>query len=80
LNLPEVEEEDASVEQSDIPELPVLYPEIEEDSDDDAEDEPETDQEPETDDEPGTEGEVGADDDFEDLIVSEWPDPVESGG
>ncbi|MDH3265634.1 MAG: SMC-Scp complex subunit ScpB [Gammaproteobacteria bacterium] len=60
LNLPEVEE-DTSDEQMDIPELPVLYPEIDEGADDDAD--------------AATE-----DDDVEDLVVSEWPDPAESGG
>jgi segregation and condensation protein B len=74
LNLPEVQEQDASNEQSDIPELPVLYPEIEEDSADDDDEAPEADEVPEAD------GDVDADDAIEDLVVSEWPDPVKSGG
>ena len=69
LNLPEVQE-DTSNEQSDIHEIPVLYPEIEEDSDDDVDDEPDA----------GEGADVDADDEVEDLVVSEWPDPVESGG
>jgi segregation and condensation protein B len=51
LNLPEVEE-DTSDLQPDVPDLPVLYPEI-----------------------PDEEG-----DEKEELVVSEWPDPAESGG
>lgn len=60
LNLPEVEE-DTSDERTSIPELPVLYPEIDEGADDDGDDE-------------------SADDDVDNLVVSEWPDPAESGG
>jgi len=60
LNLPEVEE-DGSDEQPVIPDLPVLYPEVAEDADDEVEDQRE---------------DSGADD----LVVSDWPDPVESGG
>jgi len=60
LNLPEVEE-DGSDEQPVIPDLPVLYPEVAEDADDEVEDQ---------------RGDSGADD----LVVSDWPDPVESGG
>ena len=60
LNLPEVEE-DAGEALPDVPDLPVLYPEIEEDSDDDSD--LESAESPEV-----------------DLIVSEWPDPAESGG
>ena len=60
LNLPEVEE-DGSDEQPVIPDLPVLYPEVAEDADDEVEDQRE---------------DSGADD----LVVSDWPDPVEGGG
>jgi len=62
LNLPEVEE-DTSDEPPAIPDLPVLYPEIDEEADDPSEDEHQTD-----------------DAEVDDLVVSEWPDPVESGG
>jgi len=62
LNLPEVEE-DTSDEPPVIPDLPVLYPEIDEEADDPSEDEHQTD-----------------DAEVDDLVVSEWPDPVESGG
>jgi len=62
LNLPEVEE-DTSDEQPAIPDLPVLYPEIDEEAEDETEEQRE-----------------GDDVDADGLIVSEWPDPVESGG
>jgi len=62
LNLPEVEE-DTSDEPPVIPDLPVLYPEIDEEADDPSEDEHQAD-----------------DAEVDDLVVSEWPDPVESGG
>lgn len=62
LNLPEVEE-DTSDEPPAIPDLPVLYPEIDEETDDPGDDEREAD-----------------DTEVDDLVVSEWPDPVESGG
>ena len=62
LNLPEVEE-DTSDEPPAIPDLPVLYPEIDEEADDPSEDEHQAD-----------------DAEVDDLVVSEWPDPVESGG
>lgn len=61
LNLPEVED-DTSDEQPAIPELPVLYPEIDEDVEGDIEDQP-----------------PDIDHEEDDLVVSEWPDPVESG-
>lgn len=68
LNLPEVEE-DTSDEAPVVPELPVLYPEIREDDDEVAGEIAEE------------VGEVtSAQDDEEELVVSEWPDPVESGG
>jgi len=50
LNLPEVEE-DTSEDDGPVHEIPVLYPEVGED-----------------------------DEDEEELVVSEWPDPAESGG
>jgi segregation and condensation protein B len=65
LNLPEVEE-DTSEDQPEIPDLPVLYPEIEEDDEDGVVDD--------------IEDQHGGDSDAEDLVVSEWPDPVERGG
>lgn len=78
LNLPEVEEDTSSDMPPQVTDLPVLYPEIREDTDEEAaaatgdatEDAvPELTPIPE-----GTrEGE-------DDLIVSEWPDPAESGG
>jgi len=72
LNLPEVEEDTSSDEPASVTDLPVLYPEIAEDSD-----------------EAGVEfaaneeslpvfDETGHEED--DLVVSEWPDPAESGG
>jgi len=65
LNLPEVEE-DTSEDQPVIPDLPVLYPEVRHDEEDAAE---------EGDESPAPAGETG-----DELIVSEWPDPAESGG
>jgi segregation and condensation protein B len=61
LNLPEVEE-DMSDAAPQVPDLPVLYPEVDQDNEDDGED---------VDDVSTAEG---------DLVVSEWPDPAESGG
>ena len=79
LNLPEVEE-DTSDEAPVVPELPVLYPEIEEDdSEGDAEKAELTEVADEIAEEaaaPPTAEEA----DEDELIVSEWPDPVESGG
>jgi len=70
LNLPEVEE-DTSDEAPVIPELPVLYPEnVEDDDEGDAEKAELIEVADET-----------ADDaDEDELVVSEWPDPVERGG
>jgi len=68
LNLPEVEG-DTSDEAPVIPELPVLYPEIQEDDDEGADEIAED----------GSEVPSAEDDDNE-LVVSEWPDPAESGG
>jgi len=65
LNLPEVEE-DTSESDDVVHEIPVLYPEVGEDDEDD-ENENEQDLELPSVDE-------------DKLVVSEWPDPVESGG
>lgn len=76
LNLPEVEE-DTSEAPSAPTDLPVLYPEIAEDDDDESFDE----EIPEL--APVAEAAETADDDGsknEELVVSEWPDPAESGG
>ena len=72
LNLPEVEQ-DASEEQPQIPDIPVLYPEIPADDVEEVSDE-------------DVEGAVEAvqaieaslDDEEEELVVSEWPDPAEN--
>jgi len=70
LNLPEVEE-DTSDEETTPNDLPVLYPELEEDDAD-------------TDDDVDGNAELEMLDvvtEFEEeLVVSEWPDPAESGG
>lgn len=63
LNLPEVEE-DATEEPADVTEVPVLYPEV-------AIAEP-----AENDDAAVDTADEFPDADFEELIVSEWPDPV----
>jgi segregation and condensation protein B len=79
LDLPEVEE-DISDEAPVVPELPVLYPEIEEDdSEDDAEKAELTEVADETGEE-AAEPQEAEDADEDELVVSEWPDPVESGG
>jgi len=79
LDLPEVEE-DISDEAPVVPELPVLYPEIEEDdSEGDAEEAERTEVADEIDDE-AAETAPAQDEEGDELIVSEWPDPVESGG
>jgi len=68
LNLPEVEE-DTSTDPPEAHDLPVLYPEVDADADADADAE--------------DEGEEILDEvaiDEEQLVVSEWPDPAESGG
>ena len=79
LNLPEVEE-DTSDEAPVIPELPVLYPEIVEDDDeDDTEKAGLTEVADETA-EDGVEPPSAEDEKKDELVVSEWPDPVESGG
>ena len=66
LNLPEVEE-DTSEDDGAVHEIPVLYPEVGEDDEGDDVDENEEDLELPSLDE-------------EELVVSEWPDPAESGG
>jgi len=66
LNLPEVEA-DTSEDDGPVHEIPVLYPEVGEDAEDDEVDENEGDLELPSLDE-------------EELVVSEWPDPAESGG
>jgi len=66
LNLPEVEE-DTSEDDGAVHEIPVLYPEVGEDDENDEVDENEEDLELPSLDE-------------EELVVSEWPDPAESGG
>jgi segregation and condensation protein B len=79
LNLPEVEE-DTSDEAPVIPELPVLYPEIESDDDEsDAEKAELTEVAGEIAEDSG-EAPPAEDDNEDELLVSEWPDPVESGG
>lgn len=65
LNLPEVEE-DTSDEAPVIPDLPVLYPEVGDVEEDVADD--------------SEESAPPAEDNDDELIVSEWPDPAESGG
>lgn len=81
LNLPEVEE-DTSEEAPIIPELPVLYPEIEEDEDDTEKDEmtEASGAVAEADGDTPSVAEVISETDADELVVSEWPDPVESGG
>ncbi|MDH3351762.1 MAG: SMC-Scp complex subunit ScpB [Gammaproteobacteria bacterium] len=84
LNLPEVEEDTSTDEPAVVTDLPVLYPEIKAESSEDVAEVP-ANEEPLPDypnqaipellpvaDEPRA-GE-------EDLVVSEWPDPAESGG
>lgn len=79
LNLPEVEE-DTSDEAPVIPELPVLYPEfVEDDDEDDTEKAGLTEDADETA-EDGVEAPSAEDAKEDELVVSEWPDPVESGG
>jgi segregation and condensation protein B len=77
LNLPEVEEE-AEPGMAAIADLPVLYPEIPEDEADDEVDDVAAGDEaiPEL----KSIAEQGEADAGEDLVVSEWPDPAESGG
>ena len=62
LNLPEVEE-DTSTDPPEAHDLPVLYPEVDADAEDEGEE---------------ILDEVAIDE--EQLVVSEWPDPAESGG
>jgi len=81
LNLPEVEE-DTSDEAPVIPELPVLYPEILEDDDEDEDDTGKAGLTDVVDEaaEDGVEAPSTDDSQEDELVVSEWPDPVESGG
>jgi len=94
LNLPEVEEE-AEPETAVVTDLPVLYPEIPGDEDEGEEAASEARAEPVAGGDgaarigvdeaipeltPIEEGRAYADADEEELIVSEWPDPAESGG
>jgi segregation and condensation protein B len=77
LNLPEVEEEiEPAV--AEVTDLPVLYPEISADEaeSDTVDDETAEDLPPEL----KPVAEQSQSDDVEDLVVSEWPDPAESGG
>lgn len=78
LNLPEVEQ-DTSDEAPVIPDLPVLYPEIGEEEDEGDVENAELTQVADETAEEGSEGTL-AEDDEDELVVSEWPDPVESGG
>jgi len=79
LNLPEVEE-DTSDEAPVIPELPVLYPEIREDDDEGDAEVAELGEVADKIAEDGVEAPSSEDTDEDELVVSEWPDPVESGG
>jgi segregation and condensation protein B len=79
LNLPEVEE-DTSDEAPIIPELPVLYPEIEEDEDETEKDEMTEAGGEVAEADANTPSVAEAVSEADELVVSEWPDPVESGG
>ena len=72
LNLPEVEQ-DLSEQEPAVPDIPVLYPEISE------EDENEVSDADVADALESVEAVEAVIDDEEELIVSEWPDPAESG-
>ena len=82
LNLPEVEE--GHDDQPPSPDLPVLYPEVE--GDVASETEEGDDAEADAAEQPDKPGAVVADEiadpipDDEQLVVSKWPDPAESGG
>lgn len=65
LNLPQVDEDDVAVESADVTELPVLHPDADEDPDSIAD----TD---ESDDLPV----LPEDDSFEEIVATEWPDPL----
>ena len=92
LNLPEVEEE-AGPDTAVVTDLPVLYPEIPEGGEENDAEEVIGEQAEDVEEQelakaaealpeltPIEEGPPYADDDEEELIVSEWPDPAESGG
>ena len=87
LNLPEVEQDLSEAEPA-VPDIPVLYPEIQEDGEDDVDDADVAEalesveavkaviaeeEEELFPEEPEVEDE-------EELVVSEWPDPAKSGG
>jgi segregation and condensation protein B len=64
LNLPAVEEDEVELETAEVTNLPVLYPEIEDDAG--ADDDIDIEQVPE----------VIADSGFQEIVASEWPDPT----
>jgi segregation and condensation protein B len=64
LNLPAVEEDEVALETAEVTNLPVLYPEIEDDAG--ADDDIDIEQIPE----------VIADSGFHEIVASEWPDPT----
>ncbi len=81
LNLPEVEEDIPADEPPAVTDLPVLYPEIVDDVGEPAEQVAASGEQPAKDDNlelPPRPDEILPDDD--ELMISEWPDPVESGG
>ncbi|MDH3338648.1 MAG: SMC-Scp complex subunit ScpB [Gammaproteobacteria bacterium] len=81
LNLPEVEEDTSADQPPSVTDLPVLYPEIADDADEPAEHVAASDERPAQDDIPELAplpDEILQDDD--ELVISEWPDPVKSGG
>ncbi len=79
LNLPEVEEE-AGPESAEVTDLPVLYPEVSGGEDEGEITAEEADGEAIPELTPIAEGRPYVDEDEEELVVSEWPDPAKSGG
>jgi segregation and condensation protein B len=82
LNLPEVEE-DQSETQAPATDLPVLYPEVVEDEDEDEESETAAEGVEQNEPDEMVPNEIAnlvRDEDDEELVVSKWPDPAESGG
>ena len=84
LNLPEVEE-DTSEEEPAIPDIPVLYPEIQEEDAEDVSDEAIEEAVEAVEAIEATlveeeEDEEALGEEEEELVVSEWPDPAKSGG
>lgn len=73
LNLPEVEE-DQTEEPAQVADVPVLYPEV---SAEETPDDLEADAEESI---PEEIADLVRDDEDEELVVSKWPDPAESGG